>query len=80
MCIVFPIKSVGLIKQIKEVFMFKLDYIYFRRLFNKLWKKEISYNQFSDKYYFSAYIKSYVCDDNTHLDYYKDDVLGHFRT
>ena len=59
--------------------MFKLDYIYFRRLFNKLWKKEIFYNQFSDKYYFSAYIKSYVCDDNTHLDYYKDDVLGHFR-
>tara|TARA_B100000214_G_scaffold334725_1_gene277591 strand:+ start:286 stop:1734 length:1449 start_codon:yes stop_codon:yes gene_type:complete len=60
--------------------MFKLDYIYFRRLFNKLWKKEIFYNQFSDKYYFSAYIKSYVCDDNTHLDYYKDDVMGHFRT
>ena len=60
--------------------MFKLDYIYFRRLFNKLWKKEIFYNQFSDKYYFSAYIKSYVIDDNTHLDYYKDDVLSHFRT
>ena len=60
--------------------MFKLDYIYFRRLFSKLWKKEIFYNQFSDKYYFSAYIKSYVIDDNTHLDYYKDDVMGHFKT
>ena len=53
--------------------MFELNYVYFRRLYQRLWKA--NYRGDNRDYYFSKYIKSFVIDDNTEYDYFKDDVL-----
>ena len=53
--------------------MFKLNYVYFRRLYQGLWKA--NYRSSLRDYAFSKYIKSFVVDDNTEEDYFKDDIL-----
>ena len=53
--------------------MFELNYVYFRRLYQRLWKA--NWRGDNQDYAFSKYIKSFVIDDSTEYDYLKADVL-----
>ena len=48
--------------------MFELNYVYFRRLYQRLWKA--NYRSSNRDYAFSKYIKSVVVDDSTEYDYF----------